>query len=354
MMEPSSGDTERAALRSAINGVLGTSPPAERWPRLVELGLLGLGVPVEDGGSGGSPVELGLAVQACAAEPIAIPLLSSLFAVRALLSASAGVDTGLLAEVCSGKTRAALVIADEVGAVAAPGRGVQAVELESGSWQLRGVSGFAMDAADAELLLIAAVGSSGPALFGVANPTPGLQVDQLPSLDATRPLATVTLSDASAQLVAPPRGWDPALVMTEIAALLATDSAGGARAVLDVTVDYAKQRKQFGRAIGSFQAVKHRLAEMSLAVDASLTASDHALRLLGTGDPDTALYASIAKIVTSENYLRVAADSIQTFGGIGFTWEHSAHLHLKRAQANCQLFGSGHSHVLSVAEGIGI
>jgi alkylation response protein AidB-like acyl-CoA dehydrogenase len=211
-----------------------------------------------------------------------------------------------------------------------------------------------MDAADADLLLIVAVGSGGPALFGVANPAQGLRIDPLPSLDATRPLATLTLSNATAQLLSAPWGWDPAVVLTDIAALVAADSVGGARAALDATVDYAKKRKQFGRAVGSFQAVKHRLADMSLAVNAGLTATDHAFRLLGTGDPDTALYASIAKVVAAESYLRVAEDSIQTLGGIGFTWEHSAHLHLKRAQANCQLFGTGHSHVLAVADHIGL
>jgi alkylation response protein AidB-like acyl-CoA dehydrogenase len=353
-MEPPSGDAERAALRSAINGVLRTSPPADCWPRLVDLGLLGLGVPIQDGGSDGSPVELGLAVQTCASEPIALPLLSSLFAVRALLSTSSASDAGLIADVCSGRTRAALAIADETGAVAAPGQGVHAVEVGPNSWQLRGVSGFAMDAADADLLLIVAVGSGGPALFGVANPAQGLRIDPLPSLDATRPLATLTLSNATAQLLSAPWGWDPAVVLTDIAALVAADSVGGARAALDATVDYAKKRKQFGRAVGSFQAVKHRLADMSLAVNAGLTATDHAFRLLGTGDPDTALYASIAKVVAAESYLRVAEDSIQTLGGIGFTWEHSAHLHLKRAQANCQLFGTGHSHVLAVADHIGL
>jgi alkylation response protein AidB-like acyl-CoA dehydrogenase len=344
-------DTERTALRAAISGVLGSAGSARwHWARLVELGLVGLGVDEADGGSGGSFAELALAVETCATTPVAAPILSATVAARAVLSAPhSEQNLALLAALSSGTLRAVLVLPEST-----PSSSDFAAQRSETCCVVGGTAEYVMDAAGADLLLVVGTTPTGPALVAVEATQSGVVIEEVPSLDRTRPLARVALNGVTGRLVASADEWNWPLVQAEIATLISSDSVGGTRAVLDATVEYAKTRMQFGRAIGSFQAVKHRLADMSVALDSSTTAADHAVAMVCAGDPEARLYSSIAKVTTTENYLAAARNSIQTFGGIGFTWEHSAHLHLKRAQANCQLYGTGRDHLLAVAEQIGL
>lgn len=174
----------------------------------------------------------------------------------------------------------------------------------------------------------------------------------LTTLDLTRPQATVELSDAPAQLVA---GSEEAERVISHAlhvggALLAVEKVGAAQHLLDLSVEYAKNRLQFGRPIGSFQAVKHRLADDLVALEHARSTAFHAVWALTDGSDDPALAVSIAQATCSAAFVRVATDAIQVHGGIGFTWEHQAHLYYKRAYTDAALLGSAEQHRARVAE----
>ena len=164
----------------------------------------------------------------------------------------------------------------------------------------------------------------------------------LVTLDLTRPQADIELTDAPARLIAGP-DEAPRVITHALqvgSALLAVEQVGAAAHLLDLSVEYAKSRLQFGRPIGSFQAVKHRLAEDLVDLEHARSAAYHAAWALGDGSDDPALAAAIAQAVASAAFSRIAADTIQVHGGIGFTWEHQAHLYLKRASTDAALLGS--------------
>jgi alkylation response protein AidB-like acyl-CoA dehydrogenase len=178
-----------------------------------------------------------------------------------------------------------------------------------------------------------------------------VQRTPLATLDLTRPQANVHFADAPAHLIAAPdecvRVIDHALQVG--AALLAVEQVGAAQHLLDLSVDYAKTRLQFGRPIGSFQAVKHRLADLLVDVEHARSTAYHAIWALTDGSDDPALAVSIAQAVCSAAFVHVAADTIQVHGGIGFTWEHQAHLYYKRATTDAILLGSAEQHRSLVA-----
>lgn len=172
------------------------------------------------------------------------------------------------------------------------------------------------------------------------------------TLDLTRPQATIVLTAAPAHLVAGPDQADRVLTHTfQVAsALLAAEQVGAAQHLLDLSVEYAKSRLQFGRQIGSFQAVKHRLADCLVDLEHARSATYHAAWALTDGTDDPALAASIAQATASAAFARIAADTIQVHGGIGFTWEHQAHLYFKRATTDAALLGSAEAHRSRVAD----
>ena len=202
-----------------------------------------------------------------------------------------------------------------------------------------------VDGGIADVLLVAARVSDGVALYAVDTEVAGVQRTPLATLDLTRSEANVTFSDAPAQVIAGPdetaRILDYALQVG--AALLAVEQVGAAQHLLDLSVEYAKSRLQFGRPIGSFQGVKHRLADLLVDVEHARSTAYHAIWALTDGSDDPALATSVAQAVCSAALSHVATDAIQVHGGIGFTWEHQAHLY-KRAATDAVLLGGAEKH----------
>ncbi|WP_234796574.1 acyl-CoA dehydrogenase family protein [Mycolicibacterium porcinum] len=321
------------------------------WARLgAELGVLGLAVPEADGGAGGTLVDQAIAVEELGAALACGPVFGTvLLAIPALVAASAGpVRDELLGALAEGTRTAAFAVPDR--AAAFDPATVNVTVAEDGS--LTGTVERVVDGGVGDVLLVAATGPGGIALYAVEATDPGVQRTPLVTLDLTRPQATVSLSAAAAHLVAGPD--EAERVITHAfqvgSALLAAEQVGAAQHLLDLSVEYAKSRLQFGRQIGSFQAVKHRLADCLVDLEHARSASYHAVWALTDGTDDPALAVSIAQAIASAAFAKVAADTIQVHGGIGFTWEHQAHLYFKRATTDAALLGSAEAHRSRVAE----
>lgn len=321
------------------------------WARLgAELGVLGLAVPEADGGAGGTLVDQAIAVEELGAALACGPVFGTvLLAIPALVAASAGpVRDDLLGALAEGTRTAAFAVPDQAGAF--DPAAVNVAVAEDGT--LTGTVERVVDGGAADELLVAATGPGGVALYAVHATDPGVQRSPLVTLDLTRPQATIALTAAAAQLVAGPD--EAERVITHAfqvgSALLAAEQVGAAQHLLDLSVEYAKSRLQFGRQIGSFQAVKHRLADCLVDLEHARSATYHAVWALADGTDDPALAASIAQATASAAFAKIAADTIQVHGGIGFTWEHQAHLYFKRATTDAALLGSAEAHRSRVAE----
>ncbi|MEU0498404.1 acyl-CoA dehydrogenase family protein [Mycobacterium sp. NPDC006124] len=339
-----------------IRRLMESDPPfdSKAWGRLGgELGVLGLSVPEADGGVGGTLVDQAVAVEELGAALACGPLFGTVFlAIPALVASSAGeARDELLGELVEGRRTAAFAVPDRAGAFDAADVSVRATVSDQES-ALTGTVEGVVDAGAADVLLVAATGQDGVSLFAVDAAGPGVHRANQLTVDPTRPQATVTLSDAPGRLVAGPDEADRVIThaLQVGSALLAVEQVGAAQHLLDVAVQYAKERLQFGRPIGSFQAVKHRLADMMVDLEHARSTAYHAVWSLSDGSDDPALAASIAQATCSAAFSRIAADAIQTLGGIGFTWEHQAHLYFKRATVDAALLGSAEAHRSRVAE----
>jgi alkylation response protein AidB-like acyl-CoA dehydrogenase len=217
----------------------------------------------------------------------------------------------------------------------------RAAEDPDGTWRLDGVKFFVPDAAAAHLLVVFARTTAGPTLFAVDPAADSVHIAPMQVLDATRPLAVVTLNSAPALLIGRQGAAGSVLARSlDFAALaLAAEGVGAAQHCLDLSVEYATVRQQFGRPIGSFQAVKHLCAEMLAQVELARAATEDAVLLTDAGSADSAVATAAAHITTSAAAMFVAKETIQVHGGIGFTWEHPAHLYFRRAKASQMLLG---------------
>ncbi|MEU0158538.1 acyl-CoA dehydrogenase family protein [Streptomyces sp. NPDC006261] len=329
------------------------------WRRLAqELGLPGLALPEEHGGAGCTATELALACEETGRALVPSPLLATAVLAAPLIAAlGTPAQRGeLLPRIAGGTLTAALAVPggsmaaalgltadNRTGGWAGGGRagGVQA-RPGDGDWRLYGEADRVLDGHSAGLLLVAAHTGGYPRsrtlLFLVSAGAEGLTRTRLTSMDETRPLARVELRDTPAELLGPDEAADVcgALAATGLtaAAVLATEAVGAAAGALARTVAYVKEREQFGRAIGSFQAVKHRLADLYVRVEAARSAAYYA-----AWDPAA---GPLALAQALEAARTVAGEAVQLHGGIGFTWEHEAHLYVKRAAADELLFGPVH------------
>ena len=336
---------------STVRRLMESDPPfdAKVWARLGgELGVLGLSVPESDGGVGGTLVDQAVAVEELGAVLACGPIFGTVFlAIPALVAASSGpVRDALLNELVEGRRTAAFAVPDQAG-VFDPAD----VAVTASGDTVTGTVEQVVDAGAADVLLVAAKGPDGVALFAVEATETGLERTPLATLDLTRPQANVRFTEAPARLIAGPaeaaRVIDHALHVG--AALLAVEQVGAAQHLLDLSVEYAKSRLQFGRPIGSFQAVKHRLADVLVDLEHARSTAYHAVWALTDGSDDPALATSIAQAVCSAALSHIATDAIQVHGGIGFTWEHQAHLYFKRAATDAALLGSAEQHRSRVA-----
>jgi len=336
------------------------------WERVAgELGWPGLPLAEEHGGLGLGWGELALLMEEMGASLFCSPFFATICLAGVAIRDHAGPaqQAEWLPAMAAGSLTGALAYAEPGGR---PGAHAIAAEAraDGDGFVLNGVKRFVVDGHSADLLVVAArrpgtEGEQGVSLFGIPADTAGISRTRLPTLDQTRRQAEITFADVrvprTALIGEEGTGWAALSRTLDLGAVaLAAEQAGGARRCLQLTVDYVKERVQFGRAIGSFQAIKHRCADMMVQVESALNAAHHAAEAADAGDPDFPLLASMAKAYCSDAYFACAADSIQLHGGVGFTWEYDPHLYFKRARASAQLLGDAQEHRERIAAGIGL
>lgn len=306
------------------------------WRRLAgELGVAGLLVPESLGGAGASAREAAVVMEEIGRAVAPVPFLSSaVLATVALLHAG---ETETLSALAQGELTAALV----VPLSAAPGDAIAGVNI--GADGLSGTVSSVAGAAEADVLVVPVAGAEGLELHTVASGAAGVRVSPLLALDMTRPLANVEFSAASSTRVGPADAPVAAALQTG-AALLASEQLGVAQWCFDTTLAYVKQRKQFGRAIGSYQAIKHRLADLWFEVGSATAAARHAADTCAREDPDAGIATAVAQAYCSGIAVHAAEECVQLHGGIGMTWEYPAHLYLKRAKSDQLAFGTAYRH----------
>ncbi|MFF0011518.1 acyl-CoA dehydrogenase family protein [Streptomyces sp. NPDC005374] len=328
------------------------------WRQMAgQLGLQGLALPEEYGGSGGGPVELGVVLEELGRSLLPSPYFATVALAGQALAAS-GDETARarwLPAIADGSLTATLALAEESGSWRTEDVEASAVR-DPGGWTLSGTKMFVIDGHTADLLLVVAGDGTGPALFAVDGTASGVTRIRLDTLDPTRRLARIDLDGAPALRVGP--DGDASLFLrtvTDLAVVaLAAEQVGGAQACLDAAVAYAKTRVQFGRPIGSFQAIKHKCADMLLEVEGARSAAYHALDVAAENPAGLSVPAAIAAAYCAEAFSHTAKQNIQIHGGIGCTWEHDAHLYLKRAKSSEHLLGSPVAHRARLAALVGI
>jgi alkylation response protein AidB-like acyl-CoA dehydrogenase len=340
-----------AQLRAAMDEPRGYDP--QLWHQMAgELGWTGLAIPEAYGGAGLSWVELCILQEEQGRCLAASPFFATV-ALAAPLIDAAGTEAqrgALLRRIALGDVRLACALGGTDGRPPCAGVTVTLASDGGGGFTLSGISDFVIhgDAADLLLVLARIPGTEGDAGISVVvlpASTPGIAIRPHVMLDLTRPMSRVEFDAVSVsreQLLGEPGGAGTAvgrgLNLARIA--LASEALGGAQYVLDMTVAYVKQRRQFGRPIGSFQALKHRLADMMIEVEAARSAAWYAACTAQEQGAELAEAAAIAKSYCCDAFFDCAANAIQLHGGVGFTWEHEAHLYLKRARATATLLGS--------------
>ncbi|CAM02039.1 acyl-CoA dehydrogenase [Saccharopolyspora erythraea NRRL 2338] len=319
-----------------------------QWRRLAaEIGVQCLVVPEEYGGAGYSFTELAVVLGEAGRALCCAPLLPTLaLAVQALLlSGDDDARARYLPGIAEGETTATVAgFGDETEVVAEPARA---------GWILRGGADFVLDGHGADLVLVHARSPEGPRLLLWEAGTGGCTRTPRQVLDPTRRQARLEFTGAAATPVgeAGDRALDVMRRVLDIGRVaLAVEQEGGCGHALDATVSYALQRKQFGRAIGSFQAVKHRLADLLVEVEAARSAAAYATACVTSASSDLPVAASTAKAVCSQAFRRAAAEYVQLHGGIGFTWEHPAHLYLRRARSSEVMLGTADDHLGRLAD----
>jgi alkylation response protein AidB-like acyl-CoA dehydrogenase len=351
--------SDSARVRAAMESELGFD--AEVWKRMgAELSWPGVAIPERFGGLG-----LGATTLAALLEPMGEALLCAPFFSTVCLAAPAILAAGdeaacraWLPALAEGRTCATLVFGGRSGRLAADD--LEATWRPSeGGFVLDGGARFVADGHCAEFLLVAARrpqsrGAEGVGLFAVPAASPGVERRALPTMDRTRRFAEVSLSGVrvgrEAALGDPERGLAALSRALDVAAAaLAAEQVGGAQRCLDMAVRHAKERVQFGRPIGSFQAIKHKCAETMVRVESARTAAYYAACVAADEAPELPLAASLAKATASEAFFHAAAESLQVHGGVGFTWEYDVHLYLKRARAGEAFLGEPAWHRERVA-----
>jgi alkylation response protein AidB-like acyl-CoA dehydrogenase len=329
------------------------------WKRMsAEMGLAGLAVPEQYGGAGFTFLELGLVLEEMGRALVVSPFLASCVMATNLLLALDDEDARkrLLPGLASGDVIGTVALAEDSGSWL-PGTVAATASADGEGWRIDGHKSFVVDGAVADVLLvIARTPDDGIGVFEVSGAANGVERTALSTMDQTRKLARVAFEAAPARLLgtgaAAERAIEQMLDLTRIA--LAADALGGTGRVLDMSVSYAKTREQFGRTIGSFQAIKHKCASMLVDLESSRTAVLYALWAAATDHDDRPIVAPLVKAHCVDVYLAAAGENIQIHGGIGFTWEHPAHLYLKRAKSSQALLGGSDFHRQLLADRIKI
>lgn len=327
-----------------------------------ELGLQGLHIPEEFGGQGYGFVELAIVFEEMGRRLLCAPYFATVaLAANAILNAGTNDEkAALLPGIASGETIAALAFTEANGRWDADG--ITMVAKGSGSdWTLDGEKMFVIDGHNADLIVVVArtegtSGEDGISFFTVAGDAAGLTRTPLATMDQTRKQARLEFKGVKATpLGAAGAGWAAlSKTLDQAAVCLSNEMVGGAQFVLDMSVEYAKVRVQFGRPIGSFQAIKHKCADMLLEVESAKSAAYYSAWAAAEDNEELPVVASLSKAYCSDAYFHSTAENIQIHGGIGFTWEHPAHLYFKRAKSSEILLGDATYHRELLAQRIGI
>jgi alkylation response protein AidB-like acyl-CoA dehydrogenase len=369
---------EQEELRRTVRGFLADKSPETEVRRLMEttegydpklwqqmgeqLGLQGLAIPEEYGGAGYTFLELGVVLEEMGRALLCAPYFATtvLAANTLLLSGDEAAMQEYLPGLASGESIGTLALSEEDGRWDA--QGVKLAATKSGdAWSLTGTKMFVLDGHVADVVLVAArtgtgTGTEGISIFAVAGDAQGLTRTPLSTLDQTRKQARLTFDGVPARLVGTEgEGWAVISKVLDLAAVaLAAEQVGGAARVLEMSVDYAKVRVQFGRPIGSFQAIKHKCADMLVEVESAKSAAYYGLWAGSELNDELPTVASLAKAYCSDAYVHCTSENIQIHGGIGFTWEHPAHLYFKRAKSSQLFFGDPTYHRELLAQRIGV
>ena len=369
---------EQDQLREAVRRFLEAKSPSTEVRRLMdttegydpavwtqmaqELGLQSLHIPEEHGGQGFTFVELAIVLEEMGRVLLCAPYFSTVvLAADAIMNAGTDDQQGkLLPGIASGETIATLAFTEPNGKWDASG--IEMVAKGSGdSYTLDGTKMFVLDGHTANLVVVAArlegtSGEDGISFFAVDGDAAGLTRTPLSTMDQTRKQAKLEFSGVPATPIGTPgQAWSAlSKTLDQAAVAIANESVGGAQKVLDMSVEYAKVRVQFGRPIGSFQAIKHKCADMLLEVESGKSAAYYAAWAAAEDNDELPVAASLAKAYCSDAYFHAASENIQIHGGIGFTWEHDAHLYFKRAKSSEILLGDATYHRELLAQRIGI
>ena len=329
---------------------------ADLWAETAEMGWQAMAIPEEYGGAGFGFLELAVILEEQGRSLFTAAFFSSavLAAHALLLGGSEAQKQRLLPGIASGETTATVAGSDADGHLGAERTDSTAVR-DGDVWVLSGTKRFVLDGHTADVLIVTADTGDGVSLFIID--ASDVRTDVLPTMDETRKQAEVVLDgvrigDAERFEV----GAETVLPALErfASAALAIESVGAAQRCLDMSVEYAKDRKQFNRPIGSFQSIKHKCADMLVELEAAKSAAYYAAWAVSEGSEDAEEAASIAKAYCTDAFYHCAAENIQIHGGIGFTWEHDAHLYFKRAKSSQLMFGSPQHHRTRLAALIGL
>ncbi len=345
---------EQRDLRDAVRGLL-ARPGDERsvWRRLCgEVGVAGLAIPERYGGAGAGPAETGIVMEELGRDLVPCPMLgSAVLAAQALLACGDDDACGrLLPGIADGSVTAALAWASSAGHWDSGDMACQASRAPGADWRLDGEAHYVLGGDTADVLLVAARGPDGVGLFEVDPRQDGVCRTGCPTMDPDRRLAVVRLRRARGRVIGTVGGEaTEALSRARDLACLAlgAEQVGAADRALELTVGYTLTRVQFGRVIGSFQALQHRLADLHVGVESARSLSRAAAA--AAEGPDLGLRTAAVKVYCSEALMRTAAEMIQLHGAIAITWEHPAHRYLKRAHGAAELFGSPARHAAAIA-----
>ena len=346
---------EEKSPESAVRELMDTERGYDEavWRQMAtQMGLQGIAIEERHGGGGFTFRELVLVLEEMGRALLCAPYFSTVVLAAGALSRSGdeAACEDLLPAIASGDCVATLAFEEESEA-----HGTVAV-ADGAGWRLRGEKSYVLDGHVADVVLVATRSPKGLSLFRCSGDAEGLQRELLPTLDLTRKQARLIFAGTPAIAVGRPGNGAAVLatVLQLAAVALAAEQVGGTQRCLDMAVGYAKERMQFGRPIGSFQAIKHRCADLLLESEMARSAAYYAAWCAATGDEDLPVAAAMAKAHCSDAYYDAAAENIQIHGGIGFTWEHPAHLYFKRAKAGQLMFGDPAHHRERLADLVGL
>ena len=366
--------TEQEEIRGVARGFLQSRFPSDKvrelmttddgfeqavWEEIAELGWTAIAIPEDRGGAGYTTIERCLLLEEMGRVLYAGPFLSSavLAADALLVAADAELGAEALAAVADGSVRATLVAGGDLLGGSEPAGDVVATEA-GGSWSLRGDGGLVLDGLTAQQLIVAArIEGAGVGLFAVDPAATGVERADAPTIDETRRTATVAFDGADATRLDRGEGTEEALavVLDRGAIAAAAETVGGARQAIEMTVSYMLEREQFGGPIGRFQALKHRLADLHVKIDAAREAVYNAADAAESGDADQVpMAAAAAKSSASDGYAITTAEAVQLHGGIGFTEEHDIGLYYKRALVGVPTLGTPLAHRERIAAGLNV